>query len=271
MSAHRRVLSARLKTSAAVLATGIGATAAVGALASPAAAASGDAWDAVRQCESGGNYSTNTGNGYYGAYQFSMQTWRGLGMSGRPSDASPAVQDQAARRLAGQYGMKPWPNCGKRYGGHTPASGGGSHHVRARSASATSGAGAASRGTPRHRAYRARHETYQSHESHQRHRSHQRYRSDEGHWSHWRYGSGTTTAGAVRVLSVRLVGQTRTDVRLYQLALDRVGYHLVVDGRFGRHTRLATMHFQAAHRLVVDGLAGPHTKGTLLRALTARH
>ena len=138
MSAHRHVLSARVKTSAAVLATGIGAAAAAGALASPAAAAGGDSWEAVRQCESGGNYSTNTGNGYYGAYQFNMQTWRGLGMSGRPSDASPAVQDQAARRLAGQYGMKPWPNCGKRYGGHTPASGGGSHHVRAHSAPATS-------------------------------------------------------------------------------------------------------------------------------------
>ena len=73
------------------------------------------------------------------------------------------------------------------------------------------------------------------------------------------------------MLSIRLVGQTRADVRLYQLALDRVGYHLAADGRFGRHTRLATMHFQAAHRLVVDGLAGPHTKSALLRALAARH
>ena len=43
------------------------------------------------------------------------------------------------------------------------------------------------------------------------------------------------------------------------------------DGPFGRHTRLATMHFQAAHPLVVDGLAGPHTKAALLRALAALH
>ena len=59
-----------------------------GALASPAAAAPADLWAAVRQCESGGNYSTNTRNGVYGAYQFTLQTWRGLGMSGLPSDAS---------------------------------------------------------------------------------------------------------------------------------------------------------------------------------------
>ena len=256
MSAHRRVLSARLKTSAAAVATGIGAAVATGALASPAAAASGDPWEAVRQCESGGNYSTNTGNGFYGAYQFTMQTWRGLGMSGRPSDASPAVQDRAARRLADQYGMKPWPNCGKRYGGHTPSVGGGSHHVRAHSAPATSVR------------VHTQHSTVSGNQSHQTYQTH---RSDQRQWSHWRYRSETTTAGAVRVLSVRLVGQTRADVRLYQLALDRVGYHLAADGRFGRHTRLATMHFQAAHRLVVDGLAGPHTKAALLRALAALH
>ena len=50
-----------------------------------------------------------------------------------------------------------------------------------------------------------------------------------------------------------------------------MGYHLVVDGRFGRLTRLATMHFQAAHRLAVDGLAGPHTKAALLRVVAAQY
>ena len=49
----------------------------------------------LRQCESGGNYADNTGNGYYGAYQFSLGTWQRLGQSGLPSDAPPAVQDQA--------------------------------------------------------------------------------------------------------------------------------------------------------------------------------
>lgn len=49
----------------------------------------------LRLCESGGNYSDDTGNGYYGAYQFSLGTWERLGYSGLPSDAAPATQDQA--------------------------------------------------------------------------------------------------------------------------------------------------------------------------------
>lgn len=50
---------------------------------------------ALRTCESGGNYSDDTGNGYYGAYQFSLGTWERLGLSGLPSNAPPSVQDQA--------------------------------------------------------------------------------------------------------------------------------------------------------------------------------
>ncbi len=49
----------------------------------------------LRACESGGNYADNTGNGYYGAYQFSLGTWQRLGNSGLPSNAPPSVQDQA--------------------------------------------------------------------------------------------------------------------------------------------------------------------------------
>lgn len=49
----------------------------------------------LRTCESRGNYQDNTGNGYYGAYQFSLGTWQRLGFSGLPSDAAPSVQDQA--------------------------------------------------------------------------------------------------------------------------------------------------------------------------------
>src|SRR5207253_5928731 len=57
----------------------------------------GGVWAQLRQCESGGNYSTNTGNGFYGAYQFTQQTWNGVGMSGSPASASPAQQDAAAQ------------------------------------------------------------------------------------------------------------------------------------------------------------------------------
>jgi hypothetical protein len=74
---------------------------------------SGDVWAALRQCESGGNYSDNTGNGYYGAYQFSLSTWQGLGLSGLPSDASPAAQDQAAHALQVRSGWGQWPACAR--------------------------------------------------------------------------------------------------------------------------------------------------------------
>jgi hypothetical protein len=92
---------------------GVGVSVAIAA----AAPASADL-ASIRQCESGGNYATNTGNGFYGAYQFTLQTWQGLGYSGLPSDASPAVQDQAAAQLLSQMGSSPWPVCGAgTYGG----------------------------------------------------------------------------------------------------------------------------------------------------------
>lgn len=61
----------------------------------------------IRQCESGGNYSTNTGNGYYGAYQFSQETWNAYGGSGNPAQASPAEQG----RIAAKAPRSSWPNC----------------------------------------------------------------------------------------------------------------------------------------------------------------
>ncbi len=70
-------------------------------------------WEALRRCESGDNYSTNTGNGYYGAYQFSASTWQGLGYGGLPSDAEPWMQDEAAERLFAARGISPWPVCGR--------------------------------------------------------------------------------------------------------------------------------------------------------------
>ena len=66
----------------------------------------------IRACESGGNYSTNTGNGFYGAYQFDQQTWNSVGGSGNPANASPSEQDSRAQALIGQRGTSPWPNCG---------------------------------------------------------------------------------------------------------------------------------------------------------------
>lgn len=74
------------------------------------AAGAGGILARIRQRESGGNYATNTGNGYYGAYQFNLQTWRGVGGSGLPSEASPAEQDMRAQMLYDRRGCSPWPN-----------------------------------------------------------------------------------------------------------------------------------------------------------------
>jgi len=79
-------------------------------------APSGGVWAALRRCESGGDYATDTGNGYYGAYQFSLQTWHGLGYPGLPSDAPPAVQDEAASRLQARSGWGQWPACSRKLG-----------------------------------------------------------------------------------------------------------------------------------------------------------
>jgi hypothetical protein len=87
------------------------------AVAGPGASSTaGGAFAELRQCESSGNYQVDTGNGYYGAYQFDLQTWASLGYSGLPSDAPPAVQDQAAERLQAQRGWEPWPTCSRLLG-----------------------------------------------------------------------------------------------------------------------------------------------------------
>jgi len=69
---------------------------------------------AIRVCESGNNYSTNTGNGFYGAYQFTLGTWQAYGGSGYPHLASPAEQDRIAAKLyraVGTHTTASWPNC----------------------------------------------------------------------------------------------------------------------------------------------------------------
>lgn len=78
--------------------------------------AEGDIWAKLRKCESGGVYTINTGNGYYGAYQFAPSTWRRLGYPGLPHEAPPAVQDEAARKLQAKAGWGQWPACSRKLG-----------------------------------------------------------------------------------------------------------------------------------------------------------
>ncbi len=73
-------------------------------------------WQRLRNCEAGGRYDRNSGNGYYGAYQFSAGTWRSLGYKGFPHQAPPEVQDEAARKLQARSGWGQWPACARRIG-----------------------------------------------------------------------------------------------------------------------------------------------------------
>ena len=87
-----------------------GSSASSSSASAPAAVSGDDAaiWAAIAQCESGGNPSINTGNGYYGMYQFSLPTWRSVGGSGLPSDASAEEQTMRARMLQQRSGWGQW-------------------------------------------------------------------------------------------------------------------------------------------------------------------
>jgi resuscitation-promoting factor RpfB len=73
-------------------------------------------WQRLRNCEAGGRYDRNSGNGYYGAYQMSAGTWRSLGYKGLPHQAPAEVQDEAARKLQARSGWGQWPACSRRIG-----------------------------------------------------------------------------------------------------------------------------------------------------------
>lgn len=105
MSAIRRILTLAamaLTLALAALALGNGT----------ASADSGVNWDAVAQCESGGNWGINTGNGYYGGLQFSPATWTSNGGAGMPHQASREEQIRVAENVYRTQGIGAWPTCG---------------------------------------------------------------------------------------------------------------------------------------------------------------
>ncbi|MFG2658864.1 transglycosylase family protein [Streptomyces sp. NPDC048425] len=80
-----------------------------------ASAATASEWDAVAQCEAGGNWSINTGNGYYGGLQFSSSTWAAYGGTAYASTAdkaSKAQQIAVAEKVLASQGKGAWPSCG---------------------------------------------------------------------------------------------------------------------------------------------------------------
>jgi uncharacterized protein YabE (DUF348 family) len=80
------------------------------------AVASGSVWDRLAACESGGNWSINTGNGFYGGLQFTLGTWHAYGGSGLPSNNSRAAQIAVAKRLQAAAGWGQWPACSSKLG-----------------------------------------------------------------------------------------------------------------------------------------------------------
>jgi len=117
---HARTSRARkhARLALGLTAAGVAGTAALLGPASAAQASSVN-WDAIAQCESGGNWSINTGNGFYGGLQFTKGTWRAYGGAKYASTANKASRSEqisiAEKVLRGQ-GIGAWPVCGKKGG-----------------------------------------------------------------------------------------------------------------------------------------------------------
>ena len=106
-----RTAARRGVTVAAISAAGI-ALSATGAT----AATDGATWDALAQCESGGNWAINTGNGYSGGLQFSPTTWAAYGGTGSAADASREQQIAVAEQVQAGQGWGAWPSCAAQLG-----------------------------------------------------------------------------------------------------------------------------------------------------------
>ncbi|MBC9728749.1 transglycosylase family protein [Streptomyces sp. TRM68367] len=94
------------------------------AAAGNAAAADGGVWDRIAQCESGGNWHINTGNGYYGGLQFSASTWRAYGGTAYAPAADRATKGQqiaVATKVQRAQGWNAWPTCSGRAGAYGDA------------------------------------------------------------------------------------------------------------------------------------------------------
>ncbi|MBN3929103.1 transglycosylase family protein [Streptomyces verrucosisporus] len=125
---HRRIRNSRLTRLSLAISVGGAGMALPLVTAGGASAASVDTWDKVAQCESTGNWSINTGNGFYGGLQFTQSTWAAFGGTEYAPRADLATKDQqiavAEKVLAGQ-GPGAWPVCsvkaGLTKGGPAPA------------------------------------------------------------------------------------------------------------------------------------------------------
>ncbi|WP_407656948.1 transglycosylase family protein [Kocuria soli] len=104
----------RFLSAAMTVAVGGGTLAAVGA--TPAQAAPESDWDALAQCESSGDWSINTGNGFFGGLQFTQSTWQAFGGTGMPQDATREQQIAVAENVLAEQGWGAWPACSSALG-----------------------------------------------------------------------------------------------------------------------------------------------------------
>ncbi|MEV5053601.1 transglycosylase family protein [Arthrobacter sp. LAR12-1-1.1] len=102
-------------TLAAVSIAGVALSASAANAAVPATAPA-STWDSLAQCESGGNWATNTGNGYSGGLQFSASTWAAHGGTGSAANASREQQIAVAQRVQASQGWGAWPACAAKLG-----------------------------------------------------------------------------------------------------------------------------------------------------------
>ncbi|MFD8736852.1 transglycosylase family protein [Streptomyces sp. NPDC059618] len=111
-----------------------------------ASAATASEWDAVAQCESGGNWSINTGNGFYGGLQFSSSTWAAYGGTAYAStadQASKAQQIAVGEKVLAAQGKGAWPTCGTGLSS-TPYAGGSASSAPAAPSASSSSSGSQS-------------------------------------------------------------------------------------------------------------------------------
>jgi hypothetical protein len=115
-TAQEQARIARAQAAARAAAVRKASVARVAAATRPVVIAGTDVWAKLRLCEAGGDYTRNSGNGFYGAYQFDIRTWGNYGGYARADLAPAAVQDAKAQATQAARGWKPWPACARKLG-----------------------------------------------------------------------------------------------------------------------------------------------------------
>lgn len=244
---RRRLLLAAALTGAAF---SVQPLAASPATADPSAAD----WAQLRQCESSDRYDTNTGNGYYGAYQFDLTTWRSVGGTGRPDQASPAEQDYRALYLYRMRGWQPWTCAGIR--GLSPDADAASGARPTRSEAAYIG-GAEQQPSQSNSGgeHTARPNPDTPEQSEGAEETGAAVEADAGAESR----PDTEPEGPSWQGEVYRYGDCAAPLRSFQLRMSELGYDFRGTGCYYRRTRQAVLDLQRSNGIRDSGLLGPKT------------